>query len=82
MTVQERSDHIAEWVRLTAEKVAHGEHPSAGGVQPREKAISKAAREIGVNRRDAQRAVKIASGTARQAAGLDRFQARRWESPS
>lgn len=33
LTVQERAEHIAEWVRLTGEKVAQLAPPS-GGVQP------------------------------------------------
>ncbi|MBP0445008.1 hypothetical protein J8J14_09470 [Roseomonas sp. SSH11] len=75
LTVQERSDHIAEWVRLTAEKVAQV-GPPTGGAQPGEQGIRKAAKDLGVKRQEAQRAVKIASiapeaKDAAREAGLD-----------
>ena len=60
LNAQERADHIAEWVRLTAENVAQVGLPT-GGQQPRETGIRKAASELGVSRQEAQRAVKIAS---------------------
>lgn len=77
LTVQERSEHIAEWVRLTAEGKFH-----AAQVEPHRKAgqqpggINAATRELGIDRNEAQRAVKIASMTdeakaAAKAAGLD-----------
>jgi hypothetical protein len=34
LTEAERRQHIAEWVKLTAEKVAHSAHPLLGGMQP------------------------------------------------
>jgi ParB-like chromosome segregation protein Spo0J len=74
LTVTERSEHIAEWIRLMDQKVAQLEPP--GGKQPKERGIRKAAKELGIDRADAQRAVKIASLTPEakdeaQALGLD-----------
>lgn len=68
LTVQERADHIAEWMRLTAEKGA--QHAPPGGKQLHDKGIKAAVRELGIDRTEAQRAVKIASITpeARKAA--------------
>lgn len=68
LTVQERADHIAEWVRLTDEKLAQSA-PVSGG-RGNEGGVRAAARELGIDRTEAQRAVKIASITpeARQAA--------------
>ncbi|MDI9850053.1 hypothetical protein QM467_18620 [Rhodoblastus sp. 17X3] len=54
----ERDEQIAEWARL-AEKVAQ----PLGGKQPAEKGISKAARDLGLDRDDARRAVKVDSLT-------------------
>ena len=55
----ERSEHIAEWVRLTGEKLAqHGQVSDKGG-RGVEGGLSAATREIGVTRQEAQRAVKI-----------------------
>ncbi|GAN55453.1 hypothetical protein [Tanticharoenia sakaeratensis] len=69
--LQERADHIAEWVRITENKLAHNEPVSrakegrgnTGGVRA-------AVRELGIERNEAQRAVKIAgiSEEARAAA--------------
>jgi len=62
LTVQERADHIAEWVRLTTEKnkdVSAQVGQKANG-RP-EGGLSAAVREIGVTRQEAQRAEKIAS---------------------
>ena len=56
----ERAEHIAEWVRLTAEKVSQLGTP-AGGVQPQEAGIRKASRELGISKNAAHRATKIAS---------------------
>lgn len=75
LTVQERADHIAEWVRLTAEKVSQLGTPS-GGKQPREQGVRKAAEDLGLAKSDVHRAVKIASITdeakeAAREAGLD-----------
>lgn len=71
LSVQERADHIAEWVRLTDEKnkgaicadIPRGRGQPQGGV-------NAAVRELGIERTEAQRAVKIAgiSEEARTAA--------------
>lgn len=66
LTVQERAEHIAEWVRLTREKqsaqVAPIESKRADGRGHRkESGINAAVRELGIDRTEAQRAVKIAS---------------------
>ena len=56
LTVLERSEHIAEWVRLTDEKNKVAQlAPPAGGKQPRDKGINAAARELGIDRTEAQR---------------------------
>jgi len=59
LTVQERADHIAEWVRLTGEVIgascANSSKPGPKGV------IRTAVRELGIDRTEAQRSVKIAS---------------------
>jgi ParB family chromosome partitioning protein len=66
LTVQERSDHIAEWVKLTGEKVVSAQvgpklstrgHADEG--RP-ESGINAAVRELGITRQEGQRAVKIA----------------------
>jgi ParB/RepB/Spo0J family partition protein len=75
LTVQERADHIAEWVRLTDEKQSSQVATKGLGHRPRG-GINDAAREIGVDKDAAHRAVKIAgiSPEAKEAAkqaGLD-----------
>ena len=71
LTVLERSEHVAEWVRITDEKASgatcatkpgHGQG-SVGGIRA-------ATRELGIDRTAAQRAVKIdgLSTKAKQAA--------------
>ena len=57
----ERRQHIAEWVELTAEKVRHNAAPVAGGTQPVEKGIRKAAKELGITERTVRRAVAAES---------------------
>jgi ParB family transcriptional regulator, chromosome partitioning protein len=73
LTALERSEHVAEWIRLT-----EAEHVS-GQVEPKlgrpEGGVRGAAREINVDRNEARRAVKIADITpeaksAAVAAGL------------
>jgi hypothetical protein len=56
--------------------VAQVEHPVAGGQQPNDKAINKAARDLGLDRNEVQRAKKIAdiapeAKEAAREAGLD-----------
>ena len=58
LTVSQRANQIAEWVRLTAEKVAQVA-PPLGGEQPADKGIRAATRELGIDRREAQTAEKV-----------------------
>ena len=74
LTVLERDEQIAEWVRIS-DKVSQLGTP-IGGAQPAEKGIRKAARELGIAKNDASRAAKVAGLTqeAKDAArevGLD-----------
>lgn len=81
LTVLERAEHIAEWIRLTEERDAAQvapHQPRKAGQQPG--GINAATRELGIERTQAQRAVKIAEHTtaeAKEAArevGLDKNQ--------
>ena len=66
LTVQERPEHIAEWVRLKGQKVAQLAPP--GGKQPCDQEIRAVVRELGIDRTEAQCSIKIASlapGTVR-----------------
>ena len=76
LTVQERADHIAEWVKLTKEKLGQSAQVSnerVVGGRGKEGGLSAAVRDLGIDRTEARRAVKIASITpeARAAAGLE-----------
>ena len=75
LTALERSNQIARWAELTAAKVGQLDQP-LGGAQPAEKGISKVSRELHLDRKDVERAVKVASisDEAKQAAreaGID-----------
>ena len=83
LTVAERSEHIAEWIRLVEERdrVSAQVEPKlsvrgrAGEGRP-EAGIRAAARELGIDRNEAQRATKIAGLTSEakdeaRALGLD-----------
>jgi hypothetical protein len=59
LTATERAENIAEWVRLT-EKVSAHIAPKPHGGRP-EGGVRAAARELGIERTDVQRAIKIAS---------------------
>lgn len=77
LTTLERSEHIAEWVRL-AERISAQVAPKLEVGRP-ESGVSKAARDLGIERTEAQRAVKVAGLTdeAKEAAkevGLDNNQ--------
>jgi hypothetical protein len=66
LTVTERSEHIAEWVKLTEDKQAQLAPVSERGrVEGRgnKGGINAAVRDLGIDRTEAQRAVKIASLT-------------------
>ena len=68
LTVSERAHHVAEWVRLAEERsqiqpaqVAPPENPIGYKSPPRqrESGINAASRELGLDRTEAQRAIKI-----------------------
>jgi ParB-like chromosome segregation protein Spo0J len=65
LTALERSEHVSEWVRL-AEKKAIEDKPAqvapvSKGGRGKESGINAAARELNIERTEAQRAVKVAS---------------------
>lgn len=81
LTKLERDEHIAEWVRLTEEKgkLAQLAPVSPKGGRGNEGGINAAVRERGIDRTQAQRAVKIAGITdeakaAAREAGVDNNQ--------
>jgi hypothetical protein len=63
LTVQERAAHIVEWIRLTEAKAAETNAaqlaPHKKGQQPG--GINAAARELGIERTEVNRAIKIDS---------------------
>lgn len=59
--MQERSDQIAEWVRLTEEKRKVSQVATPGGKQPKDAGIRAASRELGIDKDAVHRAAKIAS---------------------
>jgi ParB/RepB/Spo0J family partition protein len=59
LTALERSEHIAEWVRL-AEKPSQVETVSKGG-RGKESGVRAASRELGIEKMDAHRSVKVAA---------------------
>jgi ParB family transcriptional regulator, chromosome partitioning protein len=75
LTRLERDTQVARWAELTAAKVVQSAPPS-GGHQPKEKGVRKIAADLGLEKTDVIRAVKVASISeeAKQAArdaGLD-----------
>lgn len=60
LSVQERSDQIAEWVKLTDEKVSRQVDAKPQGGRP-EGGIRAASREIGITEQASRRAIKIAA---------------------
>jgi ParB/RepB/Spo0J family partition protein len=77
LTATERSEQLAEWIRLTEERRHQGVLAQVAPKLGRpESGVKAAARELGIERTEAQRAVKIAAITpeakeAAKAAGLD-----------
>jgi ParB-like chromosome segregation protein Spo0J len=83
LTVLERAEHVAKYVELIALKVGQADHLVAGGKQPSDKGISRAARELPIalkseeaRRKEIERALKVNAITpegkaAAKAAGLD-----------
>ncbi|SPL63454.1 ParB/RepB/Spo0J family partition protein [Ochrobactrum soli] len=75
LTALERDEQVAKWVELNASRVSAQSAPKPQGGRP-ESGINAASRELGIERTDAQRAVKVASlsDEAKEAArevGLD-----------
>jgi ParB-like chromosome segregation protein Spo0J len=75
LTALERDTQIGRWAELTAAKASQVETPM-GGAQPSERGVRKVANDLGLDKSDVQRAVKVASISreAKQAArdaGLD-----------
>lgn len=75
LSALERDDQVAQWVKLRAEKVSAQTEAKPQGGRP-ESGVRAAARELGLEKEDARRAVKVASlsDEAKQAArtaGLD-----------
>jgi ParB family chromosome partitioning protein len=75
LTVLERDTQIGRWAELTAAKVGQVDPPS-GGAQPAEKGVRKVSRELNLQRKNVERAVKVASISpeakkAARVAGLD-----------
>jgi hypothetical protein len=66
LTVMERSEHIAEWIRLWEKR--EGDDPKPAQVEPvaekggrgKKGGINGAVRDLGIERNEAQRAIKIA----------------------
>lgn len=80
LTTLERSEHIAEWVRLTGEKAKAQSAPSGHTGGRADRGINAAVRDLGLDRTDAQRAVRVANLSpeakdAAREAGLDNHRA-------
>lgn len=78
LTVAERAEHIAEWVRLVEDRNKRGQvaQVSGKGGRGKESGASRASRELGIERTEIRRAAKIAALTpaakkAARDAGLD-----------
>jgi ParB-like chromosome segregation protein Spo0J len=75
LTALERDEHIAEWIRLTETEVSSQVATKPQGGRP-ESGVRAAARELGIDKDDAHRAVRVASiapeaKEAAREAGLD-----------
>lgn len=75
LTALERDEQVALWVKLNAERVLAQSEPKPQGGRP-EGGVRAAARELGIEKEDARRAVKVANLSeeakeAARAAGLD-----------
>ncbi len=75
LTALERDTQIGRWAELTAAKASQVETP-LGGTQPSEKGVREVASDLGLDKSDVQRAVKVASISpeakrAARVAGLD-----------
>jgi len=54
LTVLQRSEHVAEWVRLTEEKLAQHAPVSSKGGRGQTGGINAAVRELGIDRTEAE----------------------------
>ena len=61
LTALERDNHVAEWIKLTEAKEVSAQPVSKPKGGRPEGGVKAAARELGVNREDARRAVKVSS---------------------
>jgi hypothetical protein len=62
LTVQQRAEHIAEWIELCEERVSAQPAPKPQGGRP-ESGINAAVRELGIERTDAQLMADVYRGT-------------------
>jgi hypothetical protein len=81
LTVQQRHDQIAEWIELNGSKKPAQVEPVSKGGRGKVGGVNDAVRELGVERNEARRAVKIAAiepkaKAAAKVAGLDMGQGR------
>jgi hypothetical protein len=60
LTALERAEQIAEWVKLTGEKLGQVAPVSAKGGRGNEGGVRAAVRDLGIERTEARRAVKLA----------------------
>ena len=71
LTVLERAEHVAEWVRLTEEKQRDGKPRQADAVSKggrgQEGGVRAASRELGISEPDARRSVKISEALTPEA---------------
>jgi ParB family chromosome partitioning protein len=61
LSALERAEHVAEWIRLTEEKSGASCATKPGAGRGAEGRLRAAVRELGIDRSEAQRAVKIAA---------------------
>lgn len=61
LTVQERADHVAEWIKLTGEKISANLAEITTAKAGRPGVIDAARKELGISEGEARRSVKIAS---------------------
>jgi len=71
LTVQKRADHIAEWVCLTGDASGATCATKPGAGQGSKGGIRTAVRELGIDRTEAQRSVKMPRITAEARAAAD-----------
>lgn len=73
LTVQERSEQIAEWADLCEQKAKVSQLVTPlGGHQPKESGVRKAAKELGLGAMDVSRAKQIASITPEAKAAAEK----------